>query len=647
MGRRTTRTAVTIGVAAALFLFASSCSGGGARSGTGGTALRTHATPGLWVSDLNANTVTEYALASLPTKLSTLVTLTRQVSHPDSLAFDAAGDLWIADGGSPHPAVVEYRAASLTGGNPTPAARVNKGVGGAEGLAFDAHGNLWVATGGLVVEYAAASLASNPSPALTINSPSLDGPDALAFDAHGNLWVASYNNSSLVEFPVARRAGGSRPTIVIPIPSNPFDLAFDGHGNLWVVTHNGGIFEYTVPLASGVAPAASIATPSGGVVEGLAFDGRGDLWVTGSNGSQGVVYEYAAAALAEKPSSPSATLTTAGTSPWALAFFPKGAGVEAAPVATGSSTTRPSSGAPVATGSSTTRPSSGAPVVTGISPASGPTAGGTAVTVTGSNFTGANAVSFGPLPAGGFTVISDTEITATSTPYSAITGTPNPAGGTVDVTVNAPAGTSATSSADRFTYVAPPSPALASLAPASGPPGTTVTLEGSGFGTSPGRVTFTPVSGGQGLAATILHWSDTTIVCTVPSGLPAGPADPNVWSAAGLEAGPASDAAWPEFDVTSPPGQTPTITGLSPASAHMGAQFTITGTNLGNAPGGTVRFCDFCNATPGSDARVTSWTPTEIVGIVPGGLQCGGATVWVTVGGWRGRAGHIWMICGP
>ena len=263
------------------------------------------------------------------------------------------------------------------------------------------------------------------------------------------------------------------------------------------------------------------------------------------------------------------------------------------------------------------------------------------MTVTGSNFTGANAVSFGPLPAGGFTVVSGTEITATSTWYPASRTV------TVDVTVNTPAGTSATNSADRFTYVAPPSPGLASLAPASGPPGTTVTLKGSGFGTSPGRVTFTPQSGGRGLATTILHWSGTTIVCTVPSGLPAGPARPDVWTAAGLRAGPASVAAWPEFDVTSPPGQTPTISGLSPASAHTGAQFTITGRDLGSAAGGTVRFCDFCNATPGSDARVTSWTPTAIVGIVPGGLQCGGATVWVTVGGWRGQAGHMWITCGP
>ena len=83
-----------------------------------------------------------------------------------------------------------------------------------------------------------------------------------------------------------------------------------------------------------------------------------------------------------------------------------------------------------------------APTVTGISPTSGPTTGGTSVTITGTSFTSATAVDFGTVPATSFTVVSDTSITATS-----------PAGtGAVVVTVTTPFGTSATSSADVFTY---------------------------------------------------------------------------------------------------------------------------------------------------------------------------------------------------
>ncbi|HLG66527.1 MAG TPA: IPT/TIG domain-containing protein [Acidimicrobiales bacterium] len=62
--------------------------------------------------------------------------------------------------------------------------------------------------------------------------------------------------------------------------------------------------------------------------------------------------------------------------------------------------------------------------------------------VTGTNLTGATQVSFGTAPASNVTVSSSTSLTATA-----------PAGsGTVDVTVTTPAGTSATSPADRFTY---------------------------------------------------------------------------------------------------------------------------------------------------------------------------------------------------
>jgi hypothetical protein len=95
------------------------------------------------------------------------------------------------------------------------------------------------------------------------------------------------------------------------------------------------------------------------------------------------------------------------------------------------------------------------PTVTGLAPTTGPAVGGTSVTITGTNFTGASAVKFGATPATTFTINSATQITATS-----------PAGtGTVDVTVTTPAGTSATSAADRFVYTLPPAAAYTAVTP--------------------------------------------------------------------------------------------------------------------------------------------------------------------------------------
>lgn len=87
-----------------------------------------------------------------------------------------------------------------------------------------------------------------------------------------------------------------------------------------------------------------------------------------------------------------------------------------------------------------------APEVTSIDPNTGETTGGDEVTITGDNFTGATAVNFGDTPAV-FTVDDDETITATS-PAASSTGP-------VSVTVTTPGGTSATSSADEFTYEEP------------------------------------------------------------------------------------------------------------------------------------------------------------------------------------------------
>jgi hypothetical protein len=61
------------------------------------------------------------------------------------------------------------------------------------------------------------------------------------------------------------------------------------------------------------------------------------------------------------------------------------------------------------------------PVVTSISPNTGPTTGGTVVTITGSGFTRATKVLFGLVPATSFTVVSDSQISATAPPQAAST----------------------------------------------------------------------------------------------------------------------------------------------------------------------------------------------------------------------------------
>jgi hypothetical protein len=74
-----------------------------------------------------------------------------------------------------------------------------------------------------------------------------------------------------------------------------------------------------------------------------------------------------------------------------------------------------------------------APTITSISPTKGSTAGGKTVTLRGTNFGGATAVTFGSTPASSFTVNSETEATAV---------TPEQSAGIEPVTVTTPGGTS-------------------------------------------------------------------------------------------------------------------------------------------------------------------------------------------------------------
>ncbi|MDD1655389.1 MAG: IPT/TIG domain-containing protein, partial [Methanomicrobiales archaeon] len=114
-----------------------------------------------------------------------------------------------------------------------------------------------------------------------------------------------------------------------------------------------------------------------------------------------------------------------------------------------------------------------APTVTSITPASGPTAGGTDVTIGGADFLdgGSFGVTIGGNPATNVVRVDATHITAT---------TPAHAAGAVDVVVTNSDGQTGTL-ADGYTYVAPPT--VTGITPASGPTagGTAVTIGGSNF----------------------------------------------------------------------------------------------------------------------------------------------------------------------
>jgi len=111
------------------------------------------------------------------------------------------------------------------------------------------------------------------------------------------------------------------------------------------------------------------------------------------------------------------------------------------------------------------------PTIDSISPLSGPAIGGTTITITGSDFTGSTAVTFGGIAGAEFTVVSDTKITVR---------TPAHAPGLVGIAVEHPDGDAVIP--DIFEYQGT-TPAITSLLPSIGSTsgGYTITIYGSGF----------------------------------------------------------------------------------------------------------------------------------------------------------------------
>jgi hypothetical protein len=229
------------------------------------------------------------------------------------------------------------------------------------------------------------------------------------------------------------------------------------------------------------------------------------------------------------------------------------------------------------------------PAVTSLGTSTGTTAGGTSVTISGSDFTGATQVLFGSAPAT-FTINSDSSITATS---------PVAASGTIDVTVVSPWGGSAASTADHFAFTAASgAPAVSGLSASSGPSGggTAVTITGSGFDTA------TRVAFGSLTATSFTINSPTSITAVAPPGAPAT-IDVTVTNASGVSASSSAD----HFTWTA---AAPLVSGVTPGSGTGagGELVTITGSNLDGAT--AVSF-------GGTDATFTVNSPTQITATVP------------------------------
>jgi hypothetical protein len=234
------------------------------------------------------------------------------------------------------------------------------------------------------------------------------------------------------------------------------------------------------------------------------------------------------------------------------------------------------------------------PSVSKVSPSSGPAAGGTSVTLTGSEFSGATAVKFGKTAATSFTVNSATSITA-----SAPAGT-----GAVDVTVTTPSGTSPIGSSDKYTYLAVPTVTKLSVkgGPSSG--GTSVTITGTGLSG------VTSVNFGSAVSREVTVHSATSLTVISPAGT-GGTALVTVTNGGGTSV--ASSKVKFKY--------APVVSSVSPGSGLAAGGETVTVGGFGFAPGTTESAFKFgkktaTNVSCSSGTSCTMTVPAQGAGTV-------------------------------
>ncbi|WP_439623756.1 beta strand repeat-containing protein [Gemmata sp.] len=235
------------------------------------------------------------------------------------------------------------------------------------------------------------------------------------------------------------------------------------------------------------------------------------------------------------------------------------------------------------------------PTVTAVSPTAGPVAGGTVLTITGTNFTGATGVTVGGVAATAVTVVNATTITAT---------TPAGTAGIANVVVSNPGGPSANTAADDFTYVA--APTVTAVSPATGPAagGTTITITGTNFTGATGVT----VGGVAATAVTVVN--ATTITATTPAGT-AGIVDVIVTT----PGGPSATSAASKFTYVA----APTVTSVTPPGGPVtgGTAITITGTGFTGATAVTIGGTAATNVVVVNATTITATTPAHVAAVSP------------------------------
>jgi streptogramin lyase len=169
----------------------------------------------------------------------------------NAFAFDPQGSLWVALCGR---GVIQLKAADLTrSGDVSASVAIASSSEGNTDLAFDAAGNLWVANEQTLRRYDASRLsASSDEPADLVLHVQVAGEEArglapynLLFNAAGDLWLVDFGGNLLARVPSSNLSGRGEQTVsaavtlALPVGALLDRPAFDESGALWIALEQG------------------------------------------------------------------------------------------------------------------------------------------------------------------------------------------------------------------------------------------------------------------------------------------------------------------------------------------------------------------------------------------------------------------------
>ena len=164
------------------------------------------------------------------------------------------------------------------------------GLDAPKSLAFDQAGNIWVANSGAQTVTKLQPDGTFLSGASGFTGGGLDGPLAIAIDGFGNAWVANGNSPSITKLS----------PLGVPDPNSPFtggglrflgDIAIDGAGNVWAgssdaaVSELNGVTGAAMSTAKGYFPGVDSVGNYATYIFAVAIDGSGNVWMAGYDDS--------------------------------------------------------------------------------------------------------------------------------------------------------------------------------------------------------------------------------------------------------------------------------------------------------------------------------------------------------------------------